>query len=223
MFSSGPKSRTTAAYLAIFLGWAGIHKFYLGYWNAGFVHVALTAVGLMVFSANSVAPDDDRVVYVAVAAGLAILLGYFYVRRFHLGHPMAQILNPARILLWPWRLLRYPVGLFRMGWRVNVKERARDQEERRWERRLAPLARGPYHRTYEASCLSGGMVMLLGLMLFVGVAAAIIVLYFLIISLIGFIAVAASVAIGVIEGVRYLNRSDDQFEGEYVVGQRLWF
>lgn len=44
MFSSGPKSRTTAAYLAIFLGWAGIHKSYIGHRNVGFTHVALTAV-----------------------------------------------------------------------------------------------------------------------------------------------------------------------------------
>ena len=218
MFSSGPKSRTTAAYLAIFLGWAGIHKFYLGYWNAGFVHVALNAVGLMVFSANFAAPDDDLVVYVAIAAGLIILLGYFYVRRFHLGHPTAQILNPARLLLWPWWLLRHTYRLAVVGLDIWREEAA----ERRWRRSWRSRRWRQYGRD-DGGCSFGLVVLILGMVLSLAIAAAIVFLYFLIIFLIGFIAVAASVAIGVIEGVRYLNRGDDQLEGEYVVGQRLWF
>ena len=224
MLSPSPKSRTKAAYLAIFLGWAGVHKFYLGHWNVGLVHVALTAVGLTVFSADLAASDDDdRVMYIYVAAGLAILLGYFYVRRFQLGHPMAQILDPARILLSPWRLFRYPFRLVGMGWRIMLDEEEERQEDRRWRRRLGR------HRDYGddgVGCPVGAALTLLGVMLFGAVVGAIIMFYVFIIGLTAYMAVAApvaSVAIGVIEGVRYLNKNDSQFQAEYVVGQRLWF
>ena len=166
MYLTGPKSRSKAAWLAIFLGWAGVHKFYLGYWNVGFVHVALTAVGLLVFFAYFATPGDDRAGYVAIAAGLAILLGYFYVRRFHLGHPMTRILNPARALLWPWLLFRYPFRLFGTGWRIMLEEERERQKERRWRRRLGH--RGPNYGGGGVGCPVGGALTLLSVMLFGG-------------------------------------------------------
>ena len=245
MFSSGPKSRTTAAWLAIFLGWAGIHKFYLGYWNVGFVHVALTGVGLMVFSASFAAPGDDRVSYIAIAAGVAILLGYFYVRRFQLGHPMSRILNPARVLLWPWLLFRLPFLLFRTGWRIMMEEER--ERQRQWRggggfyvggRRYRYVGGGGGAGRYSgggpyyvddgggAGCPVGSAIFVMGLMLSAALVGGIILLYGFIAGLIAYLAVAApvaSVAIGVIEGVRYLIKSDSQFQAEYVAGQRLWF
>ena len=41
----GPKNRTTAGLLAIFLGGFGAHKFYLGYQNAAIIHLVVCFVG----------------------------------------------------------------------------------------------------------------------------------------------------------------------------------
>ena len=38
------KSKKTAALLGIFLGWAGAHRFYLGFYKLGIAQAALTAV-----------------------------------------------------------------------------------------------------------------------------------------------------------------------------------
>lgn len=45
-FSS--KDHVAAGLLAIFFGWLGIHKFYLGYNDAGFTMLALTVLGSLV-------------------------------------------------------------------------------------------------------------------------------------------------------------------------------
>lgn len=212
MFSAGPKSRTTAAYLAIFLGWAGLHKFYLGYRNVGFTHVALTAVGPVVFLAHFTAPDDATAIVVQVAAWAAILFGYFYVRRFHFGHTVDEILSPGRLLLWPWQLVRSTLRLTRAGFNMEEEERRR----RRW--------RGRRRGDDDDDGLSPGcIVMALGILLTVVVVAAILFLYYLIFSFVGFIAIAASIAIGVFEGVIYLRKTDTEFQNEYVASRRLWF
>lgn len=213
MFSSGPKSRTTAAYLAIFLGWTGLHKFYLGYQNVGFTHVALTAIGPVVFLAQFTAPDAATVIVVQVAAWVVILFGYFYVRRFHFGHTVADICSPGRLLLWPWRLIRYTFRLTRAG--VNI----RGEEERRRRRQ-----RGRRRDDDDDGGLSQGcIVMALGIILSLAVAATILFLYYLIFSFIGFIALASAAAIGVFEGVIYLRKTDTEFQNEYVTSRRLWF
>ena len=43
------KDKTVAALLAIFLGGLGIHKFYLGYQNAGIIHLVIYFVGFFFF------------------------------------------------------------------------------------------------------------------------------------------------------------------------------
>ena len=65
--------------------------------------------------------------------------------------------------------------------------------------------------------------MLLGIILCLAVVTAIVVAYYVIFSLVGFVAIAASVTIGVIEGVLYFTKSEQQFQQEYVTGRRLWF
>ncbi|MDE2685827.1 MAG: NINE protein [Chloroflexota bacterium] len=213
MFPAGPKNRTTAAHLAMFVGWIGLHKFYLGYRNVGLTHIALTVVGLVVFLAMWTAGDRGSVIVVQVAAWVAILLGYFYVRRFHFGDAVAEIISPGRLLLWPWRLIRYTFGLAGAG--ANMMEEEAHQQ--RWRRRRR-------RDDDDGGCLSAGcIVMALGILLSLAVVAAILFLYYLIFSLIGFIALAASVAIEAIEGVIYLRKTDTEFQNEYVVGQRLWF
>lgn len=46
--SSESKSKVTAGLLAIFLGWLGLHKFYLGYTGPGLVFLLVNTVGLLV-------------------------------------------------------------------------------------------------------------------------------------------------------------------------------
>ena len=229
MFSPGPKSRTTAAYLAIFLGWTGLHKLYLGHRNVAIIHSALTLVGVVVFIAQFTAPASGQVA-VYIAAWVSILFGYFYVRRFHYGHTVAEIVNPARLLLWPWRLLRYTFRVVGLGSDLMDNEEE-ERDWRRWQRRRRRgwRGRGRRGRRYDDDddddgwCSLGCVVLVLGILLSLAVAALIIFLYYLVISLVGFIALAASIAIGVIEGVRYLSKSDPEFQQEYVDKQRLWF
>lgn len=218
MFSPGPKSRTTAACLAILLGWAGLHKFYLGHRNVGLTHVALTAVGPVVFLAQLTAGDAGSVIIIQVAAWVVILFGYFYVRRFHLGHTGAEIVSPGRLLLWPWRLIRYTFRLTRAGANMMGDERAERNLRRRQRGRRRP------DDDDDGGWLSMGCVVLvLGIVMSLAVAAAIVALYFFIFSFVGYLALAASVTIGVIEGVIYSRQSDDRFEREYVIGRRPWF
>ena len=45
------KDRATSAILAIFLGWCGVHKFYLGYASAGIVYMLITILSVfLIFS-----------------------------------------------------------------------------------------------------------------------------------------------------------------------------
>ncbi len=41
----GAKDHVAAGLLAILLGWLGVHKFYLGYYNAGFVMLGVSVLG----------------------------------------------------------------------------------------------------------------------------------------------------------------------------------
>ena len=220
MFSPGPKSRTTAACLAIFLGWAGLHKFYLGHRNVGFIHVALTAVGLVALLAQLTAGDAGSVIIVQVAAWVVILFGYFYVRRFHLGHTGAEIVGPGRLLLWPWRLIRYTSRLTRAGANMMGEERA--ERNRRQHRRQQGRPR-PDDDDDGGWLSMGCVVLILGIVMSLAVVMAIMTLYFFIFSFVGYLALAASVTIGVIEGVIYSRQSDGRFEREYVIGRRPWF
>lgn len=215
LFSSGPKSRTRAAYLAIFLGWTGTHKFYLGYRNAGMMHAALTGAGAMVLVVQGVAPASA--IPASIVAWLVILIGYFYIRRVHFGHTIAQIINPGRLLLWPLRLLRYTFQVSRVGYRIRGEE----EQRRRWRRRW----RGRRYRGDDDNdgCSFGLVLMILGIILCLAVVVAIVVVCYIIFSLVGYLALAASVTIGVIEGVIYLRKSDDRFERDYVSGRRPWF
>ena len=231
MFSPGPKDRNTAGYLAVLLGWAGIHKFYLGYRNVGVIHAGLTGVGLLVLLAQFTG-DGAVVIPVYIVALLALVGGYFYVQMSHFGRTMAEAANPGRVLLTPWRLLRYTFRLTRAGSDIMGEE----EEERRWrrrERRMWGRGRGRGRRRGrrydddddddDEGCGLGCWVIALGIVLSLAVIGLIIFLYFVIISLIGFIAIGGSIAIGVVEGLGYLKKTDAEFQQEYVVNQRLWF
>lgn len=225
MFAPGPKERTTAAYLAIGLGWTGMHKFYLGYRNAGPIHAALTGLGVMVLIAQSAAPTGS-IIPVFILAWLVIPLGYFYVRRFQLGHSLEEILSPGRLLLLPWRLLRYTFRVVRQGSDIMEEEK----EERRLRRRGWGRGRQRgrrrdrrYDDDDDDGCSAGIWVIVLGIILSLAVAAAIIFLYFIILSLVGVIAIVGSIAIGVVEGLGYLKKTDAEFQQAYVANRRLWF
>lgn len=41
----GSKDHVAAGLLAILLGWLGVHKFYLGYYNAGFIMLGVSVLG----------------------------------------------------------------------------------------------------------------------------------------------------------------------------------
>lgn len=226
MFPAGPKRRTVAAYLAIFLGWTGIHKFYLGHNHVAAIHAALTLVGVAALAAQFFAPTSELVA-VYIAAWALLLFGYVYVRRFHFGHTMREIVNPARLLLWPWRLLRYTFRVVGMGSNMMGDE----EEERQW-RRWRNRRRGGGRRRRRSDdddddgggwCSFGCVVLVLGILLSLAVIGLIIFLYILVLSFVGPIALVASIAIGVAEGLRYLSRTDPEFRQEYVTGQRLWF
>ena len=233
MFWKGPKSRTTTAVLAILAGWAGAHKFYLGHHNAGASHVALTWVGLIAIVGRALLPDMTVVIF--IMAWLAVILGYFYVRRFQLGHTMEEVLSPVRLLLWPWRLLRYTFRLSGKGMEVmDAEDEAREERREwlRWRRReWSRRRRGRRWRREDddydddrgSGCSLGLVIFTLGLVLSLALVGAVITVYILIFAMIGFIAIAGSVIIGAAEGVRHLTRSDSDFERDYVVGQRLWF
>ena len=211
LFSPGPKSRTTAGLLAVFLGWAGVHKFYLGYRDVGGVHIALTGVGLLALLAPSFA-SASNVVAINIAAWVAILAGYYYVRRVHFGHTTAEIINPGTLLLWPWRLIRYTILVSKWGNQIREREQ--------WGRRRGRRR----NDDDDDGCLSlGCVVMILGVALSLAVAAAILFLYYLIFTFIGIIAFMASIAIGVAEGILYFRKTDSAFQNEYVVNRRPWF
>ena len=232
MFSPGPKSRTRAAYLAMFLGWTGIHKFYLGYQNAGASHVALTGVGLLLILLPLAAPQISGVV--PFVAFLFALFAYYYVRRFHLGHTMAEIVRPARLLLWPWRLLSYTFRLTRAGSSMVGEEEQERRERRRWRRQWQPRGRRRRGRRDDDDdddddgCFSPGcIVMVVGIVLSLAIISVIIGLYIFIVLAVGFLAgigfVVGSVVIGVVEGWRYFGKTEDEFQQEYVAGRRPWF
>ena len=223
MFPAGPKRRTVAAYLAIFLGWTGIHKFYLGHNHVAAIHAALTLVGVAALAAQFFAPTSELVA-VYIAAWALILFGYVYVRRFHFGHTVREIVNPARLLLWPWRLLRYTFRVVGMGSNMMGDE----EEERQWRRWRNRRRRGGRRRRRsddddDGWCSFGCVVLVLGILLSLAVIGLIIFLYILVLSFVGPIALVASIAIGVAEGLRYLSKTDPEFRQEYVTGQRLWF
>ena len=66
-----PKDRAVAALLAIFLGFLGMHKFYLGYYQTGFVMMAISVVG-SIFTLGLAA---------AVMAVIAIIEGFIYLSK----------------------------------------------------------------------------------------------------------------------------------------------
>ena len=133
MFQPGPKERTTAAYLAMFAGWAGLHKFYLGYKDVGIIHAALTALGAFVILVQLAGPPGATAV-VLVAAILALLGGYFYVGRAYFGLSVAEILSPGRIFLFPWRLVSYVFRLVRVGSNIMDEEEEERRMRRAWRR-----------------------------------------------------------------------------------------
>ena len=193
----------------IFLGWTGIHKFYLGHNQVAAVHAALTLVGVAVQAAQFLVPsyEQGRLMAVYIVASALILFGYFYVRRFHFGHTVAEIVNPVRLLLWPWRLL--PWRLRMLHWWL------RQYSWRLFQTAVFSLVRGSIT----------SFVWAIIVLLFLALVAILpfYILYYLILHFVSSLALAASVAIGVAEGIVYLSKTDLEFQQEYVVGQRLWF
>ena len=47
--AASSKSKVVAALLCFFLGWAGVHRFYLGYTTIGIVQLVLTLVAFLTF------------------------------------------------------------------------------------------------------------------------------------------------------------------------------
>lgn len=66
-----PKDHVVAALLAIFLGFLGMHKFYLGYYQTGFVMMAISVVG-SIFTLGLAS---------AVMGVIAIIEGFIYLSK----------------------------------------------------------------------------------------------------------------------------------------------
>ena len=45
--ATSEKSKVAAGLLALFLGWLGVHKFYLGYSTQGVIHILITFLGAL--------------------------------------------------------------------------------------------------------------------------------------------------------------------------------
>jgi len=179
----------------------------------------------MVLVVQSVAPGSA--IPASIVAWIVILIGYFYIRRVHFGHTVAEIISPGRWLLWPWRLIRYTFRAVGSG--ANMMEREeKERDWRRYQRWRRGRGRGRRGRRNDdddnGGCFSPGcIVLVLGILLTLAIVALIIFLYYMLFTFIGIIALMASIALGVIEGILYFRKTDSAFQNEYVVGRRMWF
>lgn len=78
-----PKSKTTAALLAFFLGGFGVHNFYMGQKGRGLGHIALAVIGLLlmiiavVAGVSSIDTTTGQISDEAAAGtGIGVILGY---------------------------------------------------------------------------------------------------------------------------------------------------
>ncbi|WP_194949403.1 TM2 domain-containing protein [Actinomyces trachealis] len=80
-----PKSKTTAALLAFFLGGFGAHNFYRGQKGRGIGHIVLAAVGFIIMiiaivgAASQIDAAGDISDSAAASVGLGVMVGYFFL------------------------------------------------------------------------------------------------------------------------------------------------
>ncbi len=78
-YSQPAKSKTTAALLAFFLGGLGVHSFYLGKKNLGFIHLGIFLAGLVIMIIGAVAGgmsgDPDSGLFALAGMGYMVIIG----------------------------------------------------------------------------------------------------------------------------------------------------
>jgi len=75
-YGGGGKSKITAAILAFFLGWIGIHSFYMHQKKKGFIQLAMGVIGYVAYIAGAIsATSGSGSISVLLILGLLLLLG----------------------------------------------------------------------------------------------------------------------------------------------------
>ncbi len=208
----GHRSRSIAAVLAVFAGYLGAHKIYMGKPGPGAAHLALTASGIFLWVVPNVVLEDSpaEALLICVLGWLAAFGLYFFVRRFYLRHSTRDILRPLRVLRWPFVIFRIP---------RNLGQRAAGTGNQPSGQGQASAGSGN-----QAGGTAAALIFhTLSVALYVTFAIAILFLFYVLAMLIGFFLIAASLGIGVVEGFQYLRKSDAEFSSVYLEQGRSWF
>ncbi len=208
----GQRSRSIAAVLAVFAGYLGAHKIYMGKPGPGAAHLALTASGIFLWVVPNVVLEHSpaEALLICVLGWVAAFGLYFAVRRFYLRHAARDILRPLRVLRWPFVIFRIPRNLGHRAAGIGNQPSGQGQ---------ASTGSGN-----QASGTAAALIFhTLSVALYVTFAIAILFLFYVLAMLIGFFLIAASLGIGVVEGYQYLRKSDAEFSSVYLEQGRSWF
>jgi hypothetical protein len=208
----GQRSRSIAAVLAIFAGYLGAHKIYMGKPGPGAAHLALTASGIFLWVVPNVVLEDSpaEALLICVLGWAAAFGVYFAVRRFYLRHSTHDILRPLRVLRWPFLIFRIPRNLGQRAAGTGSQPSGQGQASAGSGNQAGGTAAALIFHT-------------LSVALYVTFAIAILFLFYVLAMLIGFFLIAASLGIGVVEGFQYLRKSDADFNSVYLEQGRSWF
>ena len=97
---TGSKSKVAAGLFGIFLGWLGIHKFYLGYTVPGIILLVAGIIGFFLFFPA------------VVAAIIGIIEGILYLTKSDEEFDRVYVRGPTSVVLgWMWRVAPVKLGL----------------------------------------------------------------------------------------------------------------
>ena len=199
--SAGPgqRNRTVAGLLAIFVGSLGAHKIYIGRPSLGILHLMLTVLGVFLWVVPNVVLQDapGAALLVCLLGWAAVFAIYYLGRTMVYGHSREEVLQPLRYVF------RWPLALLRWTW--NYMRRTQQQAE------------------VEGPSVQGCLLNTVSVTVFVFSVIAVMFVFYVLIMLAGYFVIAASIGIGVIEGVIYLKKTDAEFDHVYLESKRSWF
>ena len=219
----GERSRAVSGVLAVFTGYLGIHKLYMGKPGAAILHLMLTGGGVFLWAVPNLVLQNSpgQAFFVCLLGWAAAFCLYFGARKFYLRHSTDDILRPLRFLLWPLRLFRLPRSIMR-----RAMEAGEEEEQYRRLRRRRQRRRGRFSGDDDDDddgCSRGCLLWGLAGALFLTIAGGLLILLYILTFFVGFVVVGASIAIGVAEGLIYMKRSDTEFDDIYLAQGRSWF